>query len=123
MNTDSSPRSAKNRKSLQEIWRSGCADETLDVEDQAHFETLAKNRFHAYSLGMQHASDPLSSAGQLLVKGMVVELQANPGLLKQWHHYNFAGSKFGKPVTRQLVSGGLINKLMGKLEPYLFQRS
>jgi hypothetical protein len=99
----------------------------LDVEDQAHFETLARNRFHAYLLGMQHAEDSasntLSSAGQLLVNGMVVELQANPGLLERWHQYNFAGSKFGKPVTRQLVPGGLINKLVRKLQPYLFQRS
>jgi hypothetical protein len=43
------------KRSLQEIWRLGCAGEALTEEDFEHFHSLARSRFHTFALSADEA--------------------------------------------------------------------
>ena len=95
------------KRSLQEIWRLGCAGEALTEEDFEHFKSLARSRFHTFALSADEAHQ---SRGQkeaatwiaLLIKGLVRELRENPGLERLWQDTTVADSKHGKAVSFEL---------------------
>ena len=68
------------KRSLQEIWRLGCAGE-------AH-----------QSRGQKEAATWIA----LLIKGLVRELRENPGLERLWQTTTVADSKHGKAVSFEL---------------------
>ena len=95
------------KRSLQEIWRLGCAGEVLTEEDFEHFKSLARSRFHTFAMSADEAHQ---SRGQkeaatriaLLIKGLVRELRENPGLERLWQGTTVADSKHGKAVSFEL---------------------
>lgn len=95
------------KRSLQEIWRLGCAGDALSEEDSEHFKTLARSRFHTFALSADEAH--LSRGHKetaiwiaLLIKGLVRELRENPGLERLWQDTAVADSKHGKAVSFEL---------------------
>ena len=95
------------KRSLQEIWRLGCAGEALTEEDLEHFNGLARSRFHTFALSADEAH---RSRGQeeaatwvaLLIKGLARELRESPGLERLWQATTVADSKHGKAVSFEL---------------------
>lgn len=83
----------KNSKlSLQEVWRLGCNDETLEPDDQKRFASMARSRFHTFQMGMSHAQEQSDDQKlQSLVAGLAIELNENPGLKKGLAAYGSQG--------------------------------
>jgi hypothetical protein len=98
------PAKEKQRLSLQEIWRIGCRGESLSNHDREYFVKLARNRFHAFQLGIQHALDVEEDDSILepLMRGLAAELHEAPGLALLWYDSGFCQSKYGRQVSRQL---------------------
>lgn len=95
--------------SLQEIWRLGCAGETLACEEQKHFVDLAASRFHTFILSAESAYQSKAAREakewvDLLVKGLLTELVSNPGLREAWNASPFKDHVYGRLVTTSLAS-------------------
>ena len=93
--------------SLQQIWLKGCKGETLSQADEAHFQSLARSRFHTFSLSADQAGETRSHQEakdwvRLLVKGLVKELRANPGLERAWQTSDFVQTSHGRSVSFNL---------------------
>ena len=94
-------------QSLQEIWLKGCKGETLSAADEEHFQTLARSRFHTFSLSADQAGATRTHQEaedwvNLLVRGLVKELRANPGLERAWQCSDFAQTLHGRAVAFSL---------------------
>lgn len=94
----------KNSKlSLQEVWRLGCNDETLEPDDQKRFASMARSRFHTFQMGMSHAQEQSDDQKlQSLVAGLAIELNENPGLKKVWQRMAVRESEAGVQVSNHL---------------------
>ncbi len=94
----------KNSKlSLQEVWRLGCQGESLEVDDQKRFASMARSRFHTFQMGVTHAEEKSDEEqSQLLVAGLAVELKDNPGLKNMWLRMAVSDSDIGQQVSVQL---------------------
>lgn len=94
-------------QSLQEIWLKGCKGEFLNTVDEAHFLTLAKSRFHTFTMSAEQAGETRAQKEAeewvaLLVKGLAKELRENPGLERVWQRSDFVQSKHGRSVSFNL---------------------
>jgi hypothetical protein len=87
-------------KPAADIWRSGCAGETLQDKELHKFSALCRNRFHTFHLSITHAQ--VSGDGKkvdALIRGLAVELSNAPGLVEQWQASEFSNDDFGTQVT------------------------
>ena len=83
-----------------DIWRAGCAGETLQDQALHKFAALSRSRFHTFQLSITHAQ--ISGNGkkvEALIRGLAVELHTAPGLMAQWQASEFSGDNFGTQVT------------------------
>lgn len=88
---------------LEEIWRLGCNGESLTPGDQKRFAAMARSRFHTFEMGIDHAIRQADEDKQLdLIRGLVVELMAAPGLKKLWLRMEISSSGVGEQVSLQL---------------------
>lgn len=93
---------------LQEIWRLGCAGESLASAEQKHFVDLAASRFHTFVLSADSAYQSKAALEakewvDLLVKGLVTELVTNPGLRVEWEASPYKDHVYGILVSASLL--------------------
>ena len=94
--------------SLQEIWRLGCAGESLASAERKHFSDLAASRFHTFVLSAESAYQSKAALDakewvDLLVKGLVTELVTSPGLRAAWEVSPFKDHAYGSLVSATLA--------------------
>ena len=91
-------------RSLQEIWRVGCAEEPLSDIEREHFRNLARSRFYTFRLGMEHAQASDDEKRTVsLIAGFVTELNNHPGLEHVWRASEFVWDPAAGDVERSLA--------------------
>ncbi len=95
------------RLSLNEIWLQGCRGEILASRDRKHFSDMARSRFYTFQMSASHARQTREAADAdnwvgLLVRGLVTEINQNPGLEREWLASDFPDHIEGRLVTLAL---------------------
>ena len=102
MASDTDDRESYYRRAA-DVWQRGCRGDSLSEREYRGFVKLARDRFHTFSLSIQHShvqgdADKIQS----LIRGLALELVRAPGLEAEWHRTDWAADDFGSMVTGML---------------------